>query len=174
MSEQPYECISFEHKGRETLIEPYYDNDMGPPWKEHDGHGPVRERTKDEKRPWERLIGTTHAYDWRAAMKMARDERWGFGIDDFMALMCKLRRVPTKKQLVEHAVQRDFDYLKGWCDDDWHWVCIKVIDVKTGVSEYLGGIESSNEDYILSCAHDLAEEFYEQVVWATLSGEQAA
>jgi hypothetical protein len=29
--------------------------------------------------------------------------------------------VPTAAQITEAAVNDDFDYLKGWCDDKWTW-----------------------------------------------------
>lgn len=59
-----------------------YDEDMGPPWKEHDGHGPVSEWTSRSKRPGERVLcedrGSKRYYDWQAAIQQAKDDGWGF------------------------------------------------------------------------------------------------
>lgn len=55
------------------------------PWEEHCGHGPVRELTggygsfhRTGKRPGERMLDETHAYDFAEACKIAQRDGWGF------------------------------------------------------------------------------------------------
>jgi hypothetical protein len=60
------------------------DADMGPPWEEHDGHGPVSNWTDRAKRPGERVLvsderGRQHRYyDFQKAVKMASRDGWGW------------------------------------------------------------------------------------------------
>ena len=143
--------------GRTVRVEWIFDYDTGRPWVEHEGHGPVREShtphalKEGDKRPGERPLNRADRsawqwhYDWQGAIKRAREEGWGLDIDDFMGLMCELRRVPTKGQVIERAVERDFQHLKGWANEEWYWCGIEVTDVETGVERSLWGIESTNK-----------------------------
>ena len=127
------EAITCEKDGFTIVARIERDDDMGPPWKEHDGHGRVSEwRPKDSKRPGEKVISqhgdSCRFYDWQEAIKTARREMWdappyGTGTDGERA---------------ERAVQRDFENLKAWCDDEWTW-CSLILCVSKG------GIEI--EDY---------------------------
>ncbi len=66
----------------EVEIEPEREGRM--PWREHDGHGPVRALTghlgsfhRVGKRPGERMLDETHAYDFAEACRIARRDCWG-------------------------------------------------------------------------------------------------
>lgn len=162
--------------GRRVDIKHHYDSGMGPPWKEYDNSGPVRDiRSRDEKRPEERLFDDGHAYDWQAAMKKARAEGWGLSIEHFMDLTCELRRAPTKGQVAERAVQRDFDRLKAWCDNEWFYVYITVEDVETGVEGgSCCGVESDDADCIAECVCETVDEMWPEVLKALLDGGEEA
>ncbi len=87
------------------------DTDYGPPWEESDGHGIVsnwEHGTLDESR-W--LLhddnGSKRYYDWRATLEIAKRDGWG----------------PGNKM---DAVRSDFDYLSGWCNDQWYYVGLIV------------------------------------------------
>ena len=69
------------YRGYELKAEVVPDEDMGPPWKEHDGHGPVSEwRSGSSKRPGERILcedrGHCRFYDFAEAVKIARKDKW--------------------------------------------------------------------------------------------------
>jgi hypothetical protein len=101
------------------------DDYGGTPWDQNEEcHGPVRyhdrgryntHSSKPTKRAGERELGESYLYDWAGAMKKAKAEGWG-------------PRTPyrTATQAAEAAVQRDYDYLKAWCEDDWCNVSVEV------------------------------------------------
>lgn len=173
--------------GRRVHVEWCYDSNTGAPWKEHDGHGPVRHTNHSHrsrmagKQPGERPLNSAdrnhyqYFYDWQEAMKLAKKDGWGLGLDEYMKLMCELRRVPTKGQVWERAVQRDFDYLARWVNDDWHWCGIVVRDIETGVEHSLWGIEINEavSDYHNEIISELADDMWEEVCQAILSGVAA-
>ena len=46
------------------------------------------------------------------------------------------------------AVEADYKYLRGWYDDDWHWVILEVVEMIDGKPDFehkysVGGFESS-------------------------------
>jgi hypothetical protein len=140
------------------------DEDMGPPWKEHDGHGPVSDwRPKDSKRPNEKILcedrGSCRFYDWAAAIKLAKEDGWdappyGEG---------------TPGQQAERAVQRDFELLKNWCADEWFWVSVTLSVSKNDVdildnAASLGGVAANCGDdnaYLTTVANELLGEAVE-------------
>lgn len=149
MRDQAYETGSFEHKGRTYQYALHHDGDIGPPWKEHDGHGPVREtRENGTKFAGEWVLksdrwGKTY-YDFAEATKIGKRDGWGIGKDAEAELAQSLGRAPTRKEIVRAAVIRDFEYLRGWLNDDWHWAWIKVSH--GDLFETLGGIQSDDDD----------------------------
>lgn len=60
------------------------DDDMGAPWENEDGHGPVSRWTSRPKRPGERVLnvdrGSYRYYDFAEAVKIAKRDGWGPGI----------------------------------------------------------------------------------------------
>ena len=71
-----YDGDTFTRGGRNFRISIHHDSDMGAPWDEHDGHGPVRSvsaryglRHRGIKRPGERVLHNdrngTWLYDWQ-------------------------------------------------------------------------------------------------------------
>ena len=55
-------------------------DDMGPPWEEHDGHGPVSDWTTRDKRPGEMVLHqdgrSRRYYDFAGAVVLARKDGW--------------------------------------------------------------------------------------------------
>lgn len=160
----------FEHEGRMFEAAGYYDEHMGPPWEEHDGHGSMREiRTRAEKKPGERLIyrsnsGGWYAYDWQGAMEAAKRDGWGLRAEDKAKLAERLGREPTQGEIRQQAVQEDFEYLDGWVNDWWHWmgVGVRIIgaDGEPQGDEFehtVWGFESEG-DYWLEAARQIADE----------------
>lgn len=179
------------------------DDDMGPPWKEHDGHGPVSEwRPRESKRPGERILhedrGSCRFYGWQEAVQIAKRDGWGFlpyelkiekdgenypcggratagpftayDADDFNraihSVYGQYKATMTAGQYAEAAVQRDFDSLRAWCNDDWCWVGVVLSLSKDGIEldDYaasLWGIESEAGDYFNDVANELLDEAVE-------------
>lgn len=149
-----YREETIELKGRSFKVSFYYDESMGAPWEEHDGHGPVREvRHRSEKRPGERIIhadrGACWVYDWQAAVKTARKDGW-----------CMAKNGAE----LEAAVKSDLQHLQAWLRSDWHW-CGVAVNLLDSEGEPIGGKfdhaiwgVGSDGDYWRSIAEDLAGE----------------
>lgn len=111
-------------------IETKHDEDMGPPWEEHDGHGEVSEWTERDKRAGEWILCTDRRsrryYDAAGAMKKAKVEGWGLDDEAKAKLAARLGRTPTAGEVRAAAVEADFKHLKGWATNEWHWLGIIV------------------------------------------------
>ena len=127
------------------------DENMGPPWKEEDGHGPVTERrNREEKRAGERILRGDRwgvlCYDWQGAMQQARRDGWGLADEEKARLAAKLGREPTPGEVRAQSVEQDFKHLYGWANDEWQYVviCVKLVgpDGEEIETDYLGGVES--------------------------------
>jgi hypothetical protein len=119
-----YDSYDLELDGFNFEVTVYYDTDHEPPWENSDGHGPVRASSRhregsSDKKPGERPLNsagwndTQYYYDWAEACRMAKIDRWNTEPYD----------APNR---VERAVQADFDYLRGWLNDDWYYVGVEV------------------------------------------------
>lgn len=175
-----YDNDTFEVQGLTFRFNTEADTDTGAPWEEYDGHGPVREGDTDwytgqvKKTPGERVLHRggrneyTRVYDWSEAMKMALKDGWGLCAEKRPANWDTL----TKGQKAELAVQSDFDFLQGWCDDSWRYVgvivTLMVEDEDGDLVEYSGplsgtfhdslwGVEDNDSSYVESVAVELAE-----------------
>jgi hypothetical protein len=152
----------FEHEGKRFRVHIESDDNSDPPWERSDGHGPVRSINAyhrgdhPEKRPGERVLHksgrTFWLYDWKEACRLARKDGWNAEPYD----------APNR---IERAVQADFDFLRGWLNDDWHYigVCVTLVndedeDITDRYANALWGIESDARDYIETVAHELAGE----------------
>lgn len=132
---------------------------MGPPWKEHDGHGPVSDWTRRSKLPGERVLcddrGFRRYYDWQEAVKIARRDGWDappFGVG-------------TAGERAVRAAESDFQHLRGWCNDTWHWVGVVLSVSKAGIeldgyAASLWGIDAGEDggEYLTDVANELLDE----------------
>ena len=142
-----------------------YDTDLGAPWEEEDGHGPVTDWVHREKRAGEILLcsdrGAKRFYDFAGAMAIAKRDGWGPSDEALAALTRKLGHAPTKGQLAEAAVLADFHHLEGWASGRWRYVGVIVTlrnpEGEEVDSESLWGVEDSG-DYYQEVAEELAEE----------------
>ena len=164
------DSITCEVDGFKCTATIYRDYDIGEPWKEHDGHGPVSEWTTRDKEPGERVLASDRMgngrrlfYDFAAAVKLARLDGWGLPNDEGKDL--------TPGQIAERAAEKDFERLKAWCDDEWHWAGIAVTVSRDGVEltdQYdhaLWGIDGNwkgeSSDYLTEVANDLLDDALE-------------
>jgi hypothetical protein len=150
-----------DHPGLRFRVHIDQDDSGDAPWEREDGHGPVRDcyhpHGNPTKRAGERVLhsdrGTYWLYDWQAACKLAREDKWDAAPYD------------GHEGRIERAVQADFDRLRRWLNNDWYYVgvCVAVIDEdgKTLTDPYdhaLWGIEADSKDYIAETALELAAE----------------
>ena len=158
----PYDKHTEEYKGHRITIESHYDEDMGPPWKEHDGHGPVSEWTRREKLPGERVLcddrGSKRFYDFQEAVKLAKADGWGVSGGKLPG--------ESASQYAARAVDADYKHLKAWCDNEWFWSgYIAKVDGKE--TDACWGFDDA--EYMLSEAIDIAKSTVDDMV---LSAEQ--
>ncbi|RQT19431.1 hypothetical protein DF044_01850 [Burkholderia contaminans] len=173
------------------------DCDNGEPWKNSDGHGPVSEWARRDKLPGERVLntdgGSKRFYDVQGANQIAKRDGWGLSEAHLQELRERVNRwveklpngrkilhakpeelwrEPTQGEIRAEAVRRDYEFLRGWCNDQWNYVGVCVmclgkvdddpdtdVDLDYLVSKDLWGIESNAYDYIKEVAHEHIDEF---------------
>lgn len=201
------DTFTIEHEGTEYTVNVEPDPDMGPPWEEFDGHGPVYSLQYFTDEPGYMLLNPmdprgplSHYYDFKKAVEIAKKDQWGWlpgplvierdednpmgitggratcdeaGVSfydpvNFNAAIRQVyaywRGTMSEDDYAKHAAMKDFERLKAWCDDEWHYVSI---DVETacctcGQGRYvgvsLGGLESDDEEGIREAAQEIIED----------------
>lgn len=159
-------------QGYSVRVHVDYDQDMGPPWDNSDGHGPVRVDLKENKAPGERILGQAGArdqwylYDFAEAVKIARRDGWGDGDGGRL----------TGGAKAAHAAEADYAFLRGWCNDQWHYLVVGVEVSRNGAVielDYCGGIEDLG-DYWREHAADHARYVIEHDIKARRAAAVAA
>jgi len=177
MTDHIYHEETYTHKcGKTYNVRWYHDYDMGPPQEEGDGYG-VTERmdwnpTDEEQLEQHiadyepeleeetrlRLMRVLSRADWGrsglyydvlSSLHKARTDGWGAGAEWKAA-----NPNATKEAELMYVVNKDFDHLKGWYDDDWHWLTCSVApidedgEIMEDDREFCGGYESTilNDD----------------------------
>lgn len=166
----------FELDGLTFKAEIADDDAMGPPWKEHDGHGVVSDwcnfdsntNTSDRVLCAGDYGRSVRYYEMTTSYYKAENEGWGISDEERQHLTVMLGREPTAEEVLKHAVELDFLRLQGWCEGRWEWVGVVVtlLDVDgnpTDESESLWGIESDAGDYLNEVAKELAAEIARRV-----------
>lgn len=153
----------FTHEGFDFTMEIVDDNDHEPPWESGDGYGVVidmvayHQGSHITKRPWERVLdrhrGGYRLYDMRASRAKAIKENWGVAESDGL----------TRKQIIAAAVEKDFQFHRGWCNDEWRYVGVVVAHAadagyNDSTTASLWGIESNAPEYIEEVKLNLADE----------------
>lgn len=130
---EPIDTIETEYKGYTIRVNVFHDEDMGPPWEEHDGHGIVSDWINREYLEslqessadfWELCSDrqSVRYYDAGETFKIAKRDGWGLGDNGKAELKARLgaKRL-SRKQITLESVRRDFENLQAWCNDEWHW-----------------------------------------------------
>ena len=172
-----------EHAGCLITVTWHHDYDTGPPWTEFEDHGVVI-----ECRSWDSpgldptmlrlsLIGRNTNdwyYDLVSSRERARKEGWGLAPDALDALKARLGYEPKRIDILEAAVQADYEHLRGYCHDEWCWLYAQTtVAARTSHGDYflqdtdgLCGIASTG-------AADHLDEFFETAT-AWIDENQAA
>ncbi len=158
------DSITVESDGFTVTANLEFDEGMGFPWIEHDGHGPVTDWTTRRKRPGERILnenrGSYRYYDFQTAVKIARRDGWD--ADPIQP--------ESRGERAARAAEADFQYLRAWCRDEWCFVGVVLKVSKAGVTldpaaASLWGIESNSNDhghdYLTEVANELLPEALE-------------
>ncbi|MQR02341.1 hypothetical protein [Glaciimonas soli] len=142
------------------------DDSAALPWIDCEGHGVVSDWTSRDKRPGERILCTSYGgashrfYDVATSMKIARRDKWSSGE--------WLPNPATVGMERARTVEKDFEYLRAWCNDEWHYVGISVTllsnsdNAITNYNYVLRGIESNSDDYLQQVTHDFMDEMIKQ------------
>lgn len=112
---------------RTAVVAIVNDDNMGAPWEEHDGHGPVSDWTSREKRPGELELcsdsrgGKKRYYDFAEACRIARRDGWN----------AEPYNVPgeTPRMRATKAARADFERLQAWCNDQWRWIGVCLFEL---------------------------------------------
>lgn len=148
--------------GYRAEIETEQDIDMGPPWKEHDGHGIVSEWATRDKAPGERVLAHDgrhkRYYDVAGTILIAKRDGWGVSEYDSRGSYIGPKEFKTKGAKAAAAVEHDFEHLRRWCADQWCWIGVQVKvfrgDEEIG-SDSLWGVESEG-NYWKEIGEDMA------------------
>ena len=142
---------------RATII---YDEAGIIPWEESDCCGVVTKwRDIESKRSYERVLisdrGRALFYDVQATNARAKEQGWG----------CAKHQHATKGEERACAIEQDYQHLRGFANDAWHYVGVVLSYHQTvegreivldSHSESLWGIESnSGADYLNDTAREL-------------------
>lgn len=150
-------------------IEWHYDYDTDPPWDRECGHGPVSDWKHRPKRPGEMILnsdrGSHRFYDFVQAVKLAKKDGWNTAPFNW----------PTDGARAHAAALADFEYLRRWCTNQWHYcgIVVTLLDADgepDSVNASLWGIESEGDDYHEGVIGELVSECLSQIT-ATIGGD---
>lgn len=166
----PYTSDTFTHRGNEFTASLDYDSGIGRPWEEHDGHGPVRAGGRHNyhgytsKLPGEMVLYSDRfsswLYDYREACRIALRDGWGFAGKSRAEW---LAQGLTARQVAARAAIDDFNRLRAWCNNEWHWCGLTVTLDGTEYSASLWGLESDDYAGHEEYARELADECLAQL-----------
>lgn len=160
-----YNEYQIERGGFVFRVEYHYDEFNGKPWEESDGHGPVSDWERRDKKPGELILSKDHGsklfYDFQEACRIALRDGWGCPPYDVEG--------ETNRQKAARAARADFEYLRGWCHDEWHWagIVVKMLDdegEETGEEESVWGYASCDGAFMRSEAENTADSLAAGVV----------
>lgn len=133
-----FKTETIEKNGSSYRVEYFYDDDATPPWDNEDGHGPVSDWVRRDKRPGELVLnsdnrGFSRFYDFAEACRVARRDRWG-------SRNCEPGM--SSRQKAATAARDDFEYLRDWCDDKWFYVglVVTLLDADGDATEHSAGL----------------------------------
>jgi len=136
----------FKLDGDSFLVRVENDASAEPPWEQSDQYGVVSAWVRRPRRPGELILnqdrGSFRYYDFRASVRKAR-KVWG---------------CPN----AGHGARKDFERLRAWCQDHWHYIRLIVVPLNfrgepiTELETAIWGIESDAGVYLAEAAQDLA------------------
>ena len=135
-------------------VEWFYDSDSDAPWDNEDGHGPVSDWEHRSKKPGEMILTRDRRmrryYDFSEAVRIARRDGWNTAPYNW----------PSEGARAHAAAMADYERLRQWCTDQWHYCGIVVtlldadgdpdsVDASLwGIEDGLPGSSQYHEDVI--------------------------
>ena len=164
MTDDIYHQETYTHKcGKTYDVRWYYDYDYGSPLENGDGYG-VTERLDwnptNEEQLEQHLCDYEPEIEEETRLRLMRKldsaaSRWDKGL--YYDVLSSLHKAKTEWGIDDpvkamEAVEKDFAHLKGWYDDDWHFLTLGVAPIDEDGEiiehdrEYCGGYESTMVD----------------------------
>jgi len=213
------DSFDFELDGASFRASVIHDSDMGTPWDNEDGHGPVSDWERRAKAPNEIVLvgdgrgrlGTDAArrfYDFAEAVRIAKRDSWGWlpspviieadagepyakrggratceaanlSVYDptdlnraVSAVYAAVRDSMTAGEYAAKAALADFERLRAFCNDSWHYVGVQVSPLceccgkpDESRAASLWGIESGCAEFIRETARELVAEIEPCETW---------
>ena len=136
-----YKTETIQQHGKKYLVEWVYDH-HGAPWEECDGHGIVSDWETRPKKPGELVLnesrgGARRFYNLQETIKKAKAEGWNTSPHEW----------PSKGAQAAAAAMADFEHLRRWCHDEWHYcgIIVTMLDDEDGeptdITASMWGIE---------------------------------
>ncbi|MBA0274424.1 hypothetical protein JY452_05470 [Stenotrophomonas maltophilia] len=151
---------TIELHGLTFKVEHIPDPDAGAPWENNDTLGTVsgwecRDHYRGGKRPGERILN--------------KGDRHRYRFYDYAGAVAKGRREGMTGPEAAEAADREFEWLRAWCEDRWSYIGVQVtlLDAEgndTEHSDALWGVDDDG-DYAKTVANDLALEIGARVNW---------
>ena len=155
MSNDIYHQETYTHKnGKSYHVCWYHDYDMGAPQTEGDGYG-VTERMDwnptNEEQLEQHLCDYEPELEEETRLRMMRRlcRSSGLYYDVLSSLHLARTEWGVAPERCMEVVEKDFEFLKGWYDNDWCWVTVSVAPLDEDgkpmddYREYCGGYEST-------------------------------
>jgi hypothetical protein len=160
MTDHIYHEETYTHKcGKTYNVRWYYDYDYGSPLENGDGYG-VTERLDwnptNEEQLEQHIIDNEPELEEETRLRLMRvlsrpSNRYDSGL--YYDVLSSLHMAKTEwgvaPERCMEVVEKDFKHLKGWYDDDWHWLTCSVApidedgEIMEDDREYCGGYEST-------------------------------
>lgn len=166
-----YEIHSMDYtepkSGLKYRAEFYADYDMRAPHEDHDCHGVIEHLGRSVEGI---LEDDELSDDLRMRLPLFRELYYEHGSYTYYDVIASATRAATdwgcKPEDVADVVDNDFEYLRGWYQNDWHWMYItltKLDDDGNPTDDYVtvGGYESfltHDTAELSSILNDLAHE----------------
>lgn len=194
MSDDSIHTETYEHKnGKKYIVEVEADYDFSAPDEEYaDCHGntvelefdPSDEGDVDDYIAQNTSEDSTEELEERARMSMMRELGHGsrYGRRKFYDVWESLKKAKaewgiTDDEKAREVVDKDFAYIDGWYNDDWHWATVLVYATdedgeKTDDYHCIGGYESTiidaeNREHFVEviedCIHQVEHDIRKQL-----------
>jgi hypothetical protein len=159
MSNDIYHQETYTHKcGKKYNVRWYYDYDYGSPLENGDGYG-VTERLDwnptNEEQLEQHIIDNEPELEEETRLRLMRvlqkSSSWresALYYDVLSSLHMARTEWGVAPERCMEVVEKDYAYLKGWYDDDWHWLTCSVApideygEIIEHDREYCGGYET--------------------------------
>jgi hypothetical protein len=154
------DSIETEKDGFRIVATIHHDANADAPWTDC-CHGEVTDWVRRGKNAGEKVLnescGSYRYYDFQGTIKRAKSEAWG----------CSDTEGLTPKQIATKAVERDYEALKAWCNDEWFYcgVVLSVFKDDIEIEDHAASLwrieanyPGSDNSYLTDVANELLDD----------------